>query len=104
MRVISSQLGCLTSNTKARIHSCERGMRCEAITENTIWIRPIVTRNKLGLEIAEAGVGGGGGDLSQRPELEFDSDAVISQLLALSVYLYLLRISLTDFQICKHGR
>lgn len=79
----TSQLGCLTSNTKARIHSCEKGMRCEAITENTIWIRPIVTRNKLGVEIAEAGVGGGGGDLSQRPELEFDSDAVISQLLAL---------------------
>jgi hypothetical protein len=75
------QLGCLTRDTNVRIHSCEKGMRCDAITDNTVWIRPIVTRTKLGVEIAEVGVGGGGGDLTQRPELEFDSDSVISQLL-----------------------
>jgi DNA cross-link repair 1C protein len=77
------QVGCLTSDTNVRIHSCENGMRCKAITDNTVWIRPIVTRTALGGEMAEAGVGGGGGDLTQRPELEFDSDAVIGQLLAM---------------------
>lgn len=77
----SSQVGCLTHDTNSRLHSCEKGMRCDKITHNTVWIRPIVTRTKLGVEIAEAGVGGGGGDLTQRPELEFDNDTVISQLL-----------------------
>jgi DNA cross-link repair 1C protein len=74
-------VGCLTRDTNVRIHSCENGVRCNAVTNNAVWIRPIVTRNNLGVEIAELGVGGGGGDLTQRPELEFDNDAVISQLL-----------------------
>ena len=75
------QVGCLTRDTNVRIHSCEKGLRCEAVNDNTVWIRPIVTRTNLGVEVAELGVGGGGGDLTQRPELEFDNDAAISQLL-----------------------
>jgi DNA cross-link repair 1C protein len=75
------QEGCLTRSTNVRIHSCEKGMRCDAINDKTVWIRPIVTRTELGEEIAEVGVGGGGGDLTQRPELEFDDDAVINKLL-----------------------
>lgn len=77
----SPQAGCLTSDMNARIHSCEKGIRCNAINDKTVWIRPIVTRTKLGVEIAEVGVGGGGGDLTQRHELQFDDDAVISQLI-----------------------
>jgi DNA cross-link repair 1C protein len=75
------QDGCLTRSTKVRIHSCEKSMQCEAITDKTVWIRPIVTRTELGAEIAEIGVGGGGGDLAKRPELEFDNNAVIDKLL-----------------------
>ena len=75
------QEGCLTRSTNVRIHSCEKGMRCEAVTDKIVWIRPIVMRTELGVEISEVGVGGGGGDLAQRPELEFDNDAVISKLL-----------------------
>lgn len=76
------QVGCLTRDTTSRIHSCDKGMRCDTITDQTVWIRPIVTRIKDGVEIAEVGVGGGGGDLTQRPELEFDGNEVIGQLLA----------------------
>lgn len=68
-----------------RIHSCEKGMQCDFIKNHNevVWIRPIITRTKLGAEIAEIGIGGGGGDLTQSPELELDSDVVIEQLLGL---------------------
>ncbi|RDL42392.1 uncharacterized protein BP5553_02371 [Venustampulla echinocandica] len=77
------QPGCLTTDQSARIHSCEKGMKCSAINDKTIWIRPIVTRSKNKTEIAEVGVGGGGGDLTQRPELELDNDSILDQLLNL---------------------
>jgi hypothetical protein len=57
-------------------------MHCPNINEKTVWIKPIITRTRHG-EIAEVGVGGGGGDLAQRPELELDSDLVVDQLLDL---------------------
>jgi hypothetical protein len=57
-------------------------MHCPTINEKTVWIMPIIARTKHG-EIAEVGVGGGGGDLAQRPELELDNDFVIDQLLGL---------------------
>jgi hypothetical protein len=57
-------------------------MHCPTTNENTVWIKPIITRTKRG-EIAEVGVGGGGGDLAQRLELEVDSDLAIDQLLDL---------------------
>jgi len=78
------QVGCLTSDHNVRIHSCEKGMHCAAINDDkTVWIRPIVTRTTNGDEIAEMGLGGGGGDLTQRPELELDSGYLISQFLEL---------------------
>lgn len=58
-------------------------MRCKAIDQNTVWIQPIIRRTKSGEEVAEIGIGGGGGDLSRRPELDLDSDFVIEQFLSL---------------------
>lgn len=75
--------GILTLNTKVRLHSCENEIRCSHLNDQTVWIRPIITRTSSGQEIGEMGIGGGGGDLNQRPELELDSDAMIRQLMAL---------------------
>lgn len=77
------QVGCLTSDINVRIHSCEKGMQCKTIDEKTVWIRPIITRTKSGLEIGEIGAGGGGGDLTRRPELELDNGYMIDQFLGL---------------------
>jgi DNA cross-link repair 1C protein len=77
------QIGCLTNDITVRLHSCEKGMHCSRITDKTVWIRPIIARNKFGVEIGEIGVGGGGGDLTQHPELELDDSDVIEQLLNL---------------------
>lgn len=79
------QAGCLTSSVNVRLHSCEKGMHCELINEKTVWIKPIITRMKNGLEIGEIGVGGGGGDLIRRPELELDNGRMIDQFLGLYV-------------------
>lgn len=76
------QVGCLTDDKNARIHSCEKGMHCEPLKKNTVWIRPIIARTKHG-EIAEVGVGGGGGDLTRRPELEVESEHMINEFLGL---------------------
>jgi DNA cross-link repair 1C protein len=57
-------------------------MICESLDENTVWITPIITRVNEA-EIAEVGAGGGGGDLTKRPELEVDNDNVVEQLLEL---------------------
>lgn len=75
------QLGCLTTDNTVRIHSCGKGMNCPAINDDIVWIQPIVTRTQSGAEIAEMGVGGGGGDLSQRPEIDLTSPAIFQQLL-----------------------
>ncbi|KAL3425052.1 artemis protein [Phlyctema vagabunda] len=77
------QHGCLTQDPSGRIHSCEKGANCPAIDGNIVWIRPIIARTKDGHEIGEIGVGGGGGDLTQSPELEVDSDTVLEYLLSL---------------------
>jgi hypothetical protein len=76
------QEGCLTDDQTVRLHSCEKGTHCPTINAETVWIKPIIARTKYG-ELAEIGVGGGGGDLAQHPELEIDSDFVIDQLLSL---------------------
>ena len=57
-------------------------MHCDRVNEKTVWIRPIITRTQYG-EIAEVGVGGGGGDLTRRPELDLDSDDKIDEFLEL---------------------
>jgi DNA cross-link repair 1C protein len=76
------QVGCLTSDPDARLHSCEKALPCSTLNDKTVWIRPIITRIN-GVEILEVGVGGGLGDLTQRPELELDSTYEIEQLLGL---------------------
>lgn len=77
------QPGCLTSDNTVRIHSCGKGMNCPAINDDIVWIQPIVTRTTSGVEIEEVGVGGGGGDLSPRPELDLTNPAIFQQLLQL---------------------
>lgn len=76
------QNGCLTSDTDVRIHSCEKGMHCSVLNEKTVWIRPIITRRE-GEEMPEIGVGGGGGDLNQHPDLVLHDDVAIDQLMGL---------------------
>ncbi|KAF2100991.1 hypothetical protein NA57DRAFT_74586 [Rhizodiscina lignyota] len=77
--------GCLTKDTAARIHSCEKGAHC-AITDDkskVVHIVPIVSRTSNGTEIAEVGAGGGQGDLDQVHELEISDLQTMSQLMAL---------------------
>ena len=76
------QIGCLTIDPKARIHSCEKELGCPSLDTKTVWIRPIVTRTESG-EIAELGVGGGGGDLTGQPQLEVDNNYDIEEFLAM---------------------
>jgi hypothetical protein len=76
------QVGCLTSDPEARIHSCEKESGCPSLNNKTVWIRPIVARTEHG-EIAEVGVGGGGGDLTGQPQLEVDSTYDIEEFLAM---------------------
>ncbi|KAF2656135.1 hypothetical protein K491DRAFT_692337 [Lophiostoma macrostomum CBS 122681] len=71
------QAGCLTSQSNVRIHSCERGMSCPVIDQDTnaeiVHIIPIIARVN-GTELAEIGAGGGKGDLNQKEELEAGED------------------------------
>ncbi|KAI5246008.1 hypothetical protein E4T42_06517 [Aureobasidium subglaciale] len=70
--------GCLTNSLEGvRIHSCERGTRCEVFQDPcVVWITPIIARHK-GHNIAEIGAGGGHGDLNQTHSLElYDQDSV----------------------------
>jgi len=67
--------GCLTSNSSVRVHSCEKGMKCPAITDKTVWINPIIARTRNGDELAEVGVGGGGNDLIKL-ELKFGREGI----------------------------
>lgn len=65
--------GCLSSETTAKIHSCEPGSSCHSELSknpNVIWIIPIVSRLADGTEIREAGAGGGWRDLHHVAELE----------------------------------
>lgn len=81
-----TQSGCLTSQSSARIHSCERGMGCRVMDEDTdakvVHIVPIVTRLN-GAEVAEIGAGGGKGDLDQKEELETGHVADVGKLMEL---------------------
>ncbi|KAF4595697.1 artemis protein [Ophiocordyceps camponoti-floridani] len=66
--------GCLTSDTRVRLHSCERGNMCAVATDpSVVSIQPIVTRLADGEALAEQGVGGGGDDLEREAELAFFS-------------------------------
>jgi hypothetical protein len=78
--------GILTLDHTARIHSCERGLKCSHLGNQTIWIKPIIARTSSGQEISEIGIGGGGSDLNQRPEIELDNDATVTQLMKMYVF------------------
>lgn len=79
--------GCLTSETDsklARIHSCEPGVVCSTISSQpSVYITPIVTRDKDGSDILELGAGGGLGDLTQNHQLQFPDSAVVDRFVAL---------------------
>lgn len=77
------QSGCLTLDPSVRIHSCEKNTGCSGLDDNTVCIRPIISRISSGKELNEIGVGGGAGDLTQRPELELDNAGCIEQIMSL---------------------
>ncbi|KAH3907347.1 hypothetical protein HBH56_193530 [Parastagonospora nodorum] len=80
------QPGCLTSLENVRIHSCERGMGCAVMDQDTqakvVHIIPIITRAS-GIEIEELGAGGGKGDIDQKEELETGDMAELRKLMEL---------------------
>lgn len=64
------QPGCLTSDPKTRLHSCERELDCTGLASpNIVWITPILKFSN-GEVVPEFGAGGGLGDLVQAQELE----------------------------------
>lgn len=64
------QPGCLTSDPKTRLHSCERDLDCTGLkSPNVVWITPILKFSN-GEVVPEFGAGGGLGDLVQAQELE----------------------------------
>lgn len=73
------QPGYLTSDPKARLHSCERDMDCPGLeSASVVCITPIITHLSDGAYVPEIGAGGGEGDLIQAHELELkDADAAI---------------------------
>ncbi|KAE8319070.1 hypothetical protein BDV41DRAFT_560368 [Aspergillus transmontanensis] len=73
--------GCLSEDEGCRIHSCEPGVQCSAISsKNPVYIIPIVSRTNDGSEIPEVGAGGGGGDLYQIHELEIPNELALEQV------------------------
>ncbi len=75
--------GCLTTAASTRIHSCEPGTPCHTEllkSKNVLWITPIITRSKDGIEVPELGAGGGGGDLQQTPMLELSNISSLSEV------------------------
>ena len=60
------QKGCLTEDRTVRLHSCEHGTGCPALSSpTTVYITPIMNRDESGEILPEIGAGGGGGDLLQ---------------------------------------
>ncbi|KAH6711742.1 hypothetical protein BKA61DRAFT_522678 [Leptodontidium sp. MPI-SDFR-AT-0119] len=77
------QPGCLTTDPNVRLHSCEKGIKCPLLDEKTVWIQPIVRRRDDGTEEAEPAVVQAGNDLSGCPQVEFDDNVDIDQLMTL---------------------
>ncbi|TID26943.1 beta-lactamase-like protein [Venturia nashicola] len=75
--------GCLTSSTKTRIHSCERGSGCAVVdhSPNVVRIVPIITRMSNGDEMHEMGIGGGKGDLDHINELDISDSSTLVTLM-----------------------
>ncbi|PVH74494.1 hypothetical protein DL98DRAFT_562786 [Cadophora sp. DSE1049] len=77
------QPGCLTTDPNVRLHSCEKGLKCPLLNQKTVWIQPIVRRRDDGTDEAEPAVVQAGNDLSGCPQIEFDEDVNIDQLMPL---------------------
>ncbi|KAL2841396.1 beta-lactamase-like protein [Aspergillus pseudoustus] len=73
--------GCLSEDLQCRIHSCEPGVHCQAVSSRpTVYITPIVNRTRSGTDIPELGAGGGLGDLYQISELELPDQTSLARL------------------------
>lgn len=73
--------GCLGSDWRSRVHSCEPGTSCAAMkSRRVVYIYPLVNRLEDGTEIIEDGAGGGGGDLYQTHELELPDPSALWEL------------------------
>lgn len=84
----TQHLGCLTSDTNVRIHSCEKANMCSVAKHPlVVSIRPVVCRLPGGEAIMEAGVGGGGTDFSREAELHWITDDDIDVFLHSYVFL-----------------
>lgn len=79
-----TQAGCLTQDDTVRLHSCERGTKCNSLenSDNIVWITPLINHSEQG-DIPELGAGGGGGDLTQTHELEITDPKTIFKLIEL---------------------
>lgn len=49
-------------------------------SNNSVFIKPIITRDKTGVEVPELGAGGGKGDLYQIHELELPDEITVQRL------------------------
>ena len=84
----TTQSGCLTTSSTARIHSCEPGTTCHMAlrqNKNVVWISPIISRMDDGTEVAEIGTGEGDGDLYKQSYPE--STTILDSLRALCAQL-----------------
>jgi hypothetical protein len=66
-------------------------MHCDTVNQKTVRIVPIITRTEHG-EVAEIGVGGGGGDLTRRLELEVTSEHEIEEFLRMWVPINIMHV------------
>ena len=74
--------GCLTSDTKVRLHSCEKGNMCAvAQAPSVVRIQPVIAHLPSGGDLSEVGVGGGGDDLEREAELDHLSPDDLQTLL-----------------------
>ncbi|KAI2628507.1 Metallo-hydrolase/oxidoreductase [Hypoxylon sp. NC1633] len=75
--------GCLTLDENVRIHSCEKGMGCAVLeTKPVVSIQPIVAHLRNGRDMVEVGIGGGGDDLAQKPNLEAGDIRALLEIIA----------------------
>ncbi|KAL7622441.1 hypothetical protein AAE478_007946 [Parahypoxylon ruwenzoriense] len=75
--------GCLTLDEGVRIHSCEKGMGCSVVeTKPVVWIQPIVAHLRNNRDMIEVGIGGGGNDLAQKPNLDAEDILALIEMIS----------------------